>query len=266
MKITPYIFAACVLFSCENSTGVKQQSAGVPKHTALEENDPAPGKEPQTSGLKTELRILLPTTYREWEGNYPVDHLTRDWVELYRKNGKYYLQKADYTIEKGSDECSGSDTKTIVTKKDAVLLINLPDAGLGEISSVKIPKNKIWPKEKTSFQFNGTTYYLRAEGEILSGEETIDSGEDRFHDVKNYKLYISTGTTAETLFLEQESFNDTFIELLFAGDIDRDGKLDFIVSASRDYEEHRVLLFLSSKAKAGGLIKEAAEIAVQFDC
>ena len=199
MKIITYIFAVCVLFSCENSTGVKEQPSSVPEHAELKENDPVPGKEPQTSGLKTELRILLPATYREWEGKYPVDHLTKDWVELYRKNGRYYLEKADYKIEKGSDECSGSDTKTIITKRNAVLLMNLPDPELGEIGAVKMRMSKIWPNEKTSFQFNGTTYYLRAEGEILSGEETMDSGEDRFHDVKNYKLYISTGTTAETL-------------------------------------------------------------------
>ncbi|MNJ91854.1 hypothetical protein D3C87_95090 [compost metagenome] len=266
MKIIPYIVTALVLSSCGDSDQVKEQETIVPEKTAVEEQHAVPEKEQGTSGLKTELRILLPTTYREWEGKTPVDNLTKEWVELYRKNGRYYLEKADYKIEADVDECSGSDTKTIVPKRDAVLLISLPNLESGEINAVKIPKKKIWPKEKTTFRYNGTDYFLRAEGEIIPGEETTDPEREQFHNVKNYKLYISTSTIAETLFLEEKSFNDTFVELLFAGDIDRDGKLDFIVGASRDYEEERVILFLSSNAKEGGIVKNVAEIAIQFDC
>lgn len=265
MKIYPYLFAACLLFSCDNASSVKEPAKTTPESAASEKPVPDTPEEQPAPGLKTELRVLIPTTYREWEDKYPVDHLAKDWIELYHKNGRYYLQQADYKIENGSDACSGSDTKTIIPKKDVLLFMNLTDIALGEIHAAKISKSKIWPKEKTVLKFNGTEYFLRAEGNILSGDETADP-EDRFHDVENYKLYISTGTTPETLFLEQESFEDTFIELLFAGDIDRDGKLDFIVSAPRNYEEHRVVLYLSSKAKAGRLVKEAAEIAVQFDC
>lgn len=266
MKTTLYIFAACVFFSCETSGNVKKQPTSAPENVPAKETGVIPEKKQEVSVLKTPFRILLPTTYREWEGKTPVDDLTKDWVELYRRNGRYYLDKADFKVEAGSDECSGSDTKTIISKRDAVLLMNLPDPELGEISSVKISKTRIWPKEKTTFRHNGTDYFLRAEGEIIPGEETSDPGTEQFHNVKNYKLYISTNTTAETLFLEEKTFNDTFVELLFAGDIDRDGKLDFIVGASRDYEEERVILFLSSKAKAGGIVQKTAEIAIQFDC
>lgn len=44
--------------------------------------------------------------------------------------------------------------------------------------------------------------------------------------------------------------------MLFAGDIDGDGKLDFIFGANRDYEEDRALLFLSSKAENGEAVKK----------
>ena len=36
--------------------------------------------------------------------------------------------------------------------------------------------------------------------------------------------------------------------------------------ANRDYEEERVILFLSSKAENGDSVKKVSEIAVQFDC
>ncbi|MFC6096774.1 hypothetical protein ACFPVY_08955 [Flavobacterium qiangtangense] len=66
--------------------------------------------------------------------------------------------------------------------------------------------------------------------------------------------------------MKEESFNDTFVELLFAGDIDNDGKLDFIFGANRNYEEERVILFLSSKAEKENVVKKVSEIAIQFDC
>lgn len=66
--------------------------------------------------------------------------------------------------------------------------------------------------------------------------------------------------------LQEDAFNDTFVELLFVGDIDRDGKLDFIFGANKNYEEERVILFLSSKAENGNLVKKVSEIAIQFDC
>lgn len=66
--------------------------------------------------------------------------------------------------------------------------------------------------------------------------------------------------------MEQESFNDTFVEILFIGDIDRDGKPDFIFGTNRNYEEERVFLYLSSEAIEGKQIKKVSEIAVQFDC
>ena len=68
------------------------------------------------------------------------------------------------------------------------------------------------------------------------------------------------------MFLEETSFNDTFVQLLFVGDIDADGKLDFIFNASRDYEEERVVLYLSSYAKDNEIIKKVGDIAIQHDC
>ena len=145
--------------------------------------------------------------------------------------------------------------------------MDLSKLKLGEINSLKIDKNKIWPKEKISFKFNDIEYFLRAEGKVLSSEKVhTDEGLETFQVVENYKLYISTEDIPERLLLKEESFNDTFVELLFVGDIDQDGKLDFIFGANRNYEEERVILFLSSKADQENVVKKVSEIAVQFDC
>lgn len=215
---------------------------------------------------KNDFDILLPTRYRDWEERNPADDLTEKWIDLYEKDGKYFLGKADYKIERGFDECSGDSTKTIQPKNKALILLENDNLKLGEIQAVKFVKNKIWPTEKMSFRFNDVDYSLRAEGKVLSSERVhTDHGIEIFQNVEDYRIYISANNGPEHLFLNQKSFNDTFVELLFIGDIDRDGKPDFIFGANRDYEEERVLLYLSSDQE-GKIIKKVSEIAVQFDC
>jgi len=116
--------------------------------------------------------------------------------------------------------------------------------------------------------YKNEAYTLTAEGEIKSTEtRSDDSGESEvWHNVENYKLYLKTANTEEQLIIAENNFNDTFVVLIFAGDIDRDGKLDFIFEANRDYEETRMLLFLSSDAGEHKTIRKAAEIAIQHDC
>lgn len=269
MKITLYIIAFITLFSCKNSeqkTKIKEKTNKILPNEASE-NKVNVTDEDLKEEFKNDFEILLPTQYRDWENKNEVDDLSKDWLDLNIKDGKYYLEKANYTIERGYSECSGDSTKIINSQNKTILLINNSSLKLGEINSFKIKKNKIWPNEKLTFRFENIEYSLRAEGKIISSEKvSTDNGEELYQKVEDYKLYISTKNATETLFLEQESFNDTFVEILFIGDIDRDGKADFIFGTNRNYEEERVFLYLSSKAKNGNQIIKVSEIAVQFDC
>lgn len=221
-----------------------------------------------TEEFKNDFDILIPRSYRTYDGKNPVSSLTEKWLNLYEENGEYYLGKADFKIEKGFDECSGDSLKSILPNKTTVIFMDDPELKAGKLKSLKINKQKVWPKEKVTYVFNGVTYVFRAEGKVLS-EEKISGSDDKeevFKNVQQYKLYLKIGDNAEKLLLAEDSFHDTFVELLFAGDIDNDGKLDFVFGASRDYEEERVILFLSSKAKNNEGVKKVSEIAVQFDC
>jgi len=262
------ILLVSVLFSCNGSKENKLEKKidnvnKAPAKDSLLEAEIVSGEE-----FKNDFDILLPRSYRTYDNLNPASSLTKNWIELYENNGAYYLGKADFEIEKGFDECSGDSLKSIIPKRRTVVFMNYPELKLGKIKSLKIEEDKIWPKEKLSFTFNNEVYTLRAEGKVLSEEKrsTDDDKEEVFKKVEHYKLYLSTANTAEKLLLSEESFDDTFVELLFAGDIDQDGKLDLIFSANRNYEEERVILFLSSKAKNEDVMKKVSEIAVQFDC
>ncbi|OXB13637.1 hypothetical protein [Flavobacterium reichenbachii] len=260
---------ALVLFSCNNSKEPKYKMV-IKKNV---ENDVVADSTQDEIAVayedfKSDFKVLIPRSYRTWENKNPVDSLNQNWTDLYEENGSYFLAKANYEIEKGFDECSGDSLKSINPKNKSLIFMDYPELKMGKINAVKITKDKIWPNEKMSLVLNNLKYTFRAEGKVLSSQkiETEDGKEDFFKEVKNYKLYLTVENNPEKLILEQENFHDTFVELLFAGDIDGDGKLDLIFRANRDYEEERVILFLSSKAQNGDAMKKTAEIAVQFDC
>ncbi|MCV9931018.1 hypothetical protein OIU80_01860 [Flavobacterium sp. LS1R47] len=267
-KIVVGIVLISILFSCKDAKEIKTEKT-------IEVSEKPVGKDSiqekevvSDEEFKNDFDILLPRSYRSYEGENPAASLTKTWIDLYEMNGEYYLGNADFKIEKGFDECSGDSLISIIPKNKSIIFIDYPSLKLGKIKSLKINKDKIWPTEKVTYTFNNINYILRAEGKVLSSEmvSTDDNKEEVFKKVENYKLYLTSGNTTEKLLLTEQSFNDTFVVLLFAGDIDGDGKLDFVFSANRDYEEERVILFLSSKAKSGEAIKKVSEIAVQFDC
>lgn len=265
-KIAIGIVLISVMLSCKDAKEIKATTTNeiVEKSTAKD----AVKKSEVVSdeGFKEDFGILLPRSYRVYNEENPIASLTDKWVDLYQKNGTYYLGKPDFEIEKGFDECSGDSLVSINSKNKTILLMNYPGLKLGKIKFLKIDKNKVWPNEKMTHVFNNVSYTLRAEGKILSSEVHADGGkEEIFKEVENYKLYL-TVENKEQLLLTEKSFNDTFVILLFAGDIDGDGKLDFIFGANRHYEEERVVLFLSSKAKNGEAVKKVSEVAIGFDC
>ncbi len=251
MKVITYLIFALFFTSCQNENKVKTNTS-----------------ETVTKTQKThDMDILLTGTYRSFENENPVNSLSKDWIDLHYKDGKYYLAPVDYSISNGFDECTGDSTKILKSKNNTIIFIHNLKASLGEIHAVKIEKNKIWPNEKMIYHFNKMAYTLRAEGNIISSNKiATDQGEEIFHQVEDYKLYISTDQNKETLCLEESTFNDTFVEVLFVGDIDKDEKLDFIFKANRHYEEERFILYLSSKANAASPIKKVAEMAISFDC
>ncbi len=267
-KIVVGIILTSILFSCKDSKETKTEETIVTSEKPVVKDSVQEKEVVSEEEFKNDFDILLPRSYRSYEGENSAGFLTKKWIDLYEQNGEYYLGKADFNIEKGFDECSGDSLVSIIAKNKTIIFMDYPSLKLGKIKSLKINKNKIWPAEKVTFTFNNSNYTLRAEGKVLSSElvSTDENAEEVFKKVENYKLYLAIGNTTEKLLLTEQSFNDTFVVLLFAGDIDDDGKLDFVFSANRDYEEERVILFLSSKAENSEVVKKVSEVAVQFDC
>ncbi len=84
--------------------------------------------------------------------------------------------------------------------------------------------------------------------------------------VYNYRLKLFGGDPQITQQLDAApslSFLDSGVpRLLWAGDLDRDGKLDLLLDLSHHYNETAMTLFLSSQAESGQMVKKVATFLV----
>ncbi len=98
----------------------------------------------------------------------------------------------------------------------------------------------------------GSDYEIKIEG---------DEGEKCWKDglPKNARLILSNGKSVQVLYTLEECGSDPGWFLHWAGDLDKDGKLDLYVTVTQHYNISERKLFLSSQADEGQLVAEVAE-------
>lgn len=208
-------------------------------------------------------QIFLVRSYRIWEKEDPTAVLNKDWFDLYEREGKYYLEKVDYEIKDSYDECAQVPSKSVESKRNSLLFLNIKGLKPGGVENMKVNHSEIWPKESVEYNFKKQRIILKGFGDIKSTEvQTNEKGHEKlFHEVEHYKLNATFGGAKEITLFQKDQYDHIFMSTQFVGDIDRDGQLDFIFSNPSHYEEEATLLFLSNGGKP--LIFEASE---QFDC
>lgn len=262
------IILIAIFFSCKNTKEEKTVKSEVIFKDTLKEIQKKEIPIKEEKGFVNDFDILLPDTY-ETHGNVnPAASLNKKWIELYEKDGEYYLGAPKFKIEKEISDSSGFPLMTIMAENEVLIFMDFPELKMGKIKHLNISKRKIWPDDKLTFTFNNVNYVLRAEGKVLSEVKVVTEEDDKeaiFNEIADFKLYLSAGNVAEQLIFEEESFWEKVLELLFVGDIDGDGKLDFLLRADRNNEGNRVVLFLSSKAQNTAAVKKVSEIEWFFE-
>ena len=88
-----------------------------------------------------------------------------------------------------------------------------------------------------------------------------DEGEKCWEDglPKNAQLVLTSGNSTQVLYTLEGCGNDPGWSLIWAGDLDKDGKLDLYVTVNQHYNIVERRLFMSSQADEGQLVAEVAE-------
>ncbi len=221
------------------------------------------------------IGIQLPGLFRGYEPSDFDDLINGSWYELFydSKVDKFFLTEGMARVTKEMDDCLG-DSSTYISSKheiEPMLFIKGLDEPLFKINSLVLKQHMIWPGQSMTFTFNNQNYALEAEGSVLSSEpvHSNDNSIATWQNVINYRLNLTSnvyGNVKKQLLIAIPSFNNTFVQVLFVGDLDNDGKPDFIFDISRDYEEKAVILMLSSRAKGDEFVRCVGESSYQFDC
>lgn len=192
----------------------------------------------------------------------------QDWLTLSKdsETGEYQVQKAEikpiYSYVKSADK-KQMPTTYLQVQSPSVLLIRGLDIPFGPLNSAAIDQRIIWPGQQLTFSFNGQKYYLTAQGNIepRAGEPLRKQLDDVYYweKVSNYKLFLSDRKKEPgQLLFSANQFNETIASLIWVGDIDKDGKPDFLFANGTERTEPQITLFLSTLANEGDFVKQAA--------
>jgi len=178
------------------------------------------------------------------------------WTGLYKKGAGFELRNAAVTVESIEDvvlDKPGQKTGKLVGVKgdeEPVFLIRgLPGVEEGPVVTRYAGWDWLKPGVSMKLGLLGKEYTLYVTGE----------GEDDWN-IKDYRLLLASGGKTQELARYETCCDDTMPAIIWAGDLDRDGVLDFYLDLSDHYNMSKRTLFLSSLAGNGEIVGKAAEL------
>ncbi|HEV2827932.1 MAG TPA: hypothetical protein VGW76_10050 [Pyrinomonadaceae bacterium] len=153
-------------------------------------------------------------------------------------------------------QATGKKVSVDLPLEPLFLIRGLKNVSAGPVSTVfdKVRSASILDESSAiTLTLDQASYVLKVAG----SEDTAKCPYQSFP--RNARLVLLNGKSGQVLYTLQDCGNDPSWKLLWAGDLDRDGKLDLYVSVTQHYNVSERRLFLSSQADEGQLVKEVAE-------
>ncbi|TPG40214.1 hypothetical protein [Flavobacterium pectinovorum] len=250
------------LFSCNKSKSETAIISSINKDTndesKLAVNDPVKDDFSFPVDSTLQVKILQLETFHSDEIDENFDK--KVWFGLFKNNNDYSLSETkvffkrvnDPIIDENEQDKTGWEVSASVKDTCLILIEKLPYFIDGNISNVKIPEN-IYPEDNFKFSYKGIEYTLFATGKKKREQSDAD-----WIVVSNYKLYLTAvidGKQITELLVAKKDFDDQMIQIMFAGDLDDDNKLDLIINTASHYNVSSPTLYLSKPAKKGRIIK-----------
>lgn len=200
-----------------------------------------------------------------WHGDEVDAHDGETWLALtVAADGGSRLQDAVIRVEAVVDEIldapparSGKQVALVDGSEPLVLLRNLPQLKAGPVESAALRRAEIGFDNPGQVYFKGVLYEIgyACPAEAL-GQESADcpllfSGGGRQQTLATYSVY-RPGTT------EAMAGSEAFLQLLWAGDLDGDGRLDLLIDLTDHYNVSAPTLLLSGSAHEDQMVRPVA--------
>lgn len=207
------------------------------------------------------FQVEVLTTGIFHEDEVPENADQQKWFGLFKGMDGFYLEQTpistrrvhDPVLDENDTEKTGWEVSTAKKDTNYILIEAIPFLQNIKVQHVPLDKNYIYPGDTLKCSHLGIDYKLFATGEKKKVQEDPEA-----FDVWNYKLFMAAykgGHQITQLLVAQPSFDDTMIEVLFAGDIDGDDMLDLIIDTSGHYNALSPTIYLSKPADKKELVK-----------
>jgi hypothetical protein len=263
LKKLYFTLIIATLFSCSNDKKEVVKIDSISSKPTFKDTLTKANNQPQSyPEPNTKIKIHQIGAYHEgevWDG---FDK--KSWIGLFKNTKGYYLKKVKIKVISYLDEILDDDEKHITGREitseisdENILLINGISLQEGMVDTASVVLESLLPNESKDILFNGISYHFFAKG-----IKEFEDGDKEAFQLKNYKLYVEAivdGRLITQLLSQFETSDDAQNKFLFIGDIDHDGKLDFIIDTTNHYNGSSPTLFLSSEASENQLVKEVAD-------
>ena len=184
------------------------------------------------------------------------------WLGLYQIGDEYELRSTTLVVNEGVT-VMGMDGKEVQTDQPTeplFLVRGLEELQPGKVETMSHDFKFLYPGETNNFRSASGIYYVL----IASGEAVL-----RYYEaiIEKYTLtlYESSSRRTQTLVNFDVSIDGAGPGLVWAGDLDKDGKADLYMQVSRHYAYVDFVLFLSSAANDEEIVGKAATWGASID-
>ncbi len=179
------------------------------------------------------------------------------WMGLFPTTaGQFEIKPAIVTVtlvrDQIVDEPKGKKTGkkvTVAGKVEPLFLVNqVPALKAGKVStSANFSKERMDIGQELKLNVGAKQSTLTVNGKKKDQEWRSE-----------YNIVLESGGIKQVVYERKEVSDSSFPSLLWAGDLDGDGKIDLIMDATSNYNVRDLALFLSSRAKPGKLVEKVA--------
>lgn len=225
------------------------------------------------TSFKFKHDLIMTGEYHDGEIVLDVDN--KSWVGLVKEtDDTYSVYKLNPTTKKVHDvvlDETGEMTGTKVSVKSVGEVMFMTNEGLltkgTDLASVELPKT-IYPGESKDFSYKGKAYTIYAEGEKDQpyNYENNEGEQIRAYNIKKYSLYLKIkGQNTVIKLLDLNSLEEATPTIEFAGDLNGDGIVDFLINTTYNYNMSRPTLYLS-EGKTGSVNVKAVAALTSLGC
>lgn len=187
------------------------------------------------------------------------------WLGLYQVGDEYELRNSTLVVNGGVTVMglAGKEVKTDQPTEPLFLVRGLEALQPGKVDAVIHDWKFLYPGQMDSFVFGDSSKdeaynMLAATGEVLYPNTETS--------IRKYKLFLSNQRRRQILLDFEVGLDNARPGVIWAGDLDRDGKADFYMGTSRHYDGYiDFALFLSSAAKDEEIVGQVATWGASID-